>query len=146
MIKKIKTLLACFLILAVFGSMTAFAAEPKATDKTNLETQNALTSPIDLERQTFTGIKDSILVPATEVESQPRFTHDFQGTIWGDGVRLRNAPSDTATVLELMYDGERVWIDQRYNDPNGDWYHVTRQSTGRTGYVYWEYCQPDFGR
>jgi len=135
-----------FLVLAVFGNMTVFAAEPKATKETIAEAENEMTLPIDLKRQTFRGIKASILVPAAEFEVQPRFVHDLQGTIIGDGVRLRDAPSNTATVLELMYDGERVWVDQRYDDPDGNWYHVTRQSTGRTGYVYSSYCQPDFDR
>ena len=87
----------------------------------------------------------SILVPATEEEQRASsFPHTFQGTILADGVRLRSTPSESATVLELMYSGERVWIDEGYQ--NADWYHVTRQSTGRTGYVYWEYLQPDFQR
>ena len=29
----------------------------------------------------------------------------------GDGVRLRNSPTTTATILELMYNGESVYID-----------------------------------
>lgn len=135
--KKIKVFLTMLFMVTMLGGMTASASEVKgATD---------LTAPIDIERQTFTGIENSILVPATEEEQRASsFPHTFQGTILADGVRLRSTPSESATVLELMYSGERVWIDEGYQ--NADWYHVTRQSTGRTGYVYWEYLQPDFQR
>ncbi|WP_342414578.1 SH3 domain-containing protein [Paenibacillus sp. FSL R10-2782] len=134
MSKKVKMFLAIFSIFAVFGSTAAFAAETKATDE--------LTSPTDLQSQTVTNTANSILVPATEAELQVQFKHDFQGTVIGNGVRLRSTPSKTGAILESMYSGEKVWIDQSY--PTNGWYHVTRISTGRTGYVSDDYIQPDF--
>lgn len=67
----------------------------------------------------------------------------MQGTVLGDGVRLRSTASEKGKILELMYKGERVWIDQSYYNEEG-WFRVTRLKTGRTGYVYPDYIQPDF--
>lgn len=38
-------------------------------------------------------------------------THTANGEIINNGVRLRKSPSTSATILELMYDGELIWID-----------------------------------
>ncbi len=101
----------------------------------------------------FSTIRDINLNGCFNSRSQNSyFTHnkfhvyafDMQGTVIGDGVRLRSAASNTSSVLELMYSGERVWIDSSYS--NANWYRVIRQSTGRTGYVNWEYIQPDYAR
>lgn len=135
MIRKMKIFFASFFVLALLGNMVAYASETKTT--------NDLTSPVDLDRQTFTTIEDSILVPANDTEFHV-YAFDMQGTVIGDGVRLRSAASNTSSVLELMYSGERVWIDSSYS--NANWYRVIRQSTGRTGYVNWEYIQPDYAR
>ena len=55
------------------------------------------------------------------------------GIVNGDGVRLRAQPSLSSTVLETMYKREVVVID--YSQSNGTWYKVTRQKTGRSGWV-----------
>ena len=55
------------------------------------------------------------------------------GIVSGDGVRLRAQPSLSSTVLETMYKREVVVID--YSQSNGTWYKVTRQKTGRSGWV-----------
>lgn len=55
------------------------------------------------------------------------------GIVNGDGIRLRSQPSLSSTVLETMYKGEVVVID--YSQSNGSWYKVTRQKTGRSGWV-----------
>lgn len=56
-----------------------------------------------------------------------------RGIVNGDGIRLRSQPSLSSTVLETMYKGEVVEID--YSQSNGSWYKVTRQKTGRSGWV-----------
>ena len=54
----------------------------------------------------------------------------------GDGVRLRNSPTTTATILELMYNGESVYIDYAPSNANGvGWYRVQRIKTGTWGWV-----------
>lgn len=55
------------------------------------------------------------------------------GIVNGDGIRLRSQPSLSSTVLETMYKGEVVVID--YSQSTGSWYKVTRQKTGRSGWV-----------
>ena len=57
--------------LTILGNMTALAAEPKGTNEVNSNSNYALTSPVDLERLTFTSIKDSILVPVKAFELKP---------------------------------------------------------------------------
>ena len=54
------------------------------------------------------------------------------GNIKGDGARLRKRPKKTATVLELMYNGEHVCINytKSASESNGDWYYVKRVKTG----------------
>lgn len=39
------------------------------------------------------------------------YIHNSNADVYGNGVRLRSAPNTSATILELMYDGEYVWID-----------------------------------
>ena len=63
--------------------------------------------------------------------------NDFKGIIVGDGVRLRKKPNKTATILELMYDGERVYVYPQISaeDGNGKWTYIQRYKTGTTGWV-----------
>lgn len=55
------------------------------------------------------------------------------GEVVGSGVRLRNKPSSSATVLELMYNGEKVMID--YSVTYTNWYLLRRNKTGTWGYA-----------
>ena len=63
------------------------------------------------------------------------------GNVKGDGARLRKQPKKSATVLELMYNGEHVCINytKSANESNGDWYYVKRVKTGTWGWVYHSY-------
>ena len=63
------------------------------------------------------------------------------GNIKGDGARLRKRPKKTATVLELMYNGEHVCINytKSASESNGNWYYVKRVKTGTWGWVYHSY-------
>lgn len=38
-----------------------------------------------------------------------------------------------STILELMYTGERVWIDEEGSNPN--YYHLKRNQTGTIGWT-----------
>ncbi len=60
-----------------------------------------------------------------------------EGTIYGDGVRLRKKPSSSSTVLELMYNGEEVLVYPQITaeDGKGKWTYIKRYKTGTTGWV-----------
>ena len=91
-------------------------------------------------------VEDSILVPEEELRVDVDLvTREYiEGTVTGDGVRLRAEPSTSGTVLELMYKGERVRIDNSVQAqlPYG-WMRVQRIETGRWGYVSWDYINED---
>lgn len=60
------------------------------------------------------------------------------GNVTDNGVRLRKKPSLSATVLELMYNGENVLIDYIKSYENGFdslWFYVKRIKTGTWGWV-----------
>lgn len=63
------------------------------------------------------------------------------GEICGNGVRLRTAPSKSATILELMYNGEHVLIDfnTSFRQSNGTWYYIKRIITGTWGWTNRDY-------
>ena len=72
-------------------------------------------SPIDKSRLEFTTLEESILIPESEIIVEPgKASRYVGGTVIGDGVRLRSEPSTSAPVLELMYYGERVVVDDGY--------------------------------
>ena len=60
-----------------------------------------------------------------------------EGTIYGDGVRLRLKPSKTSTVLELMNNGESVYVYPQITAESGKgkWTYIKRDKTGTTGWV-----------
>lgn len=63
--------------------------------------------------------------------------------VTGDGVRLRNSPSSSGTVLEVMYSGEYVYVDYSMTATygNGQWCYVKRASTSTYGWVSAQYIQ-----
>ena len=61
------------------------------------------------------------------------------GTIVEDGVRLRKGPSTSATILELMYVGELVYIDLSTSASVSGWYYVQRGKTGTWGWAKADY-------
>mgnify|MGYP005783193689 FL=1 len=133
-----KMLLALLMVAMLCSGMTVMAVEAD------------LSAPIDSSRQEFTSVEDSILIPPSADEVLVT-NLAANATVTGDGVRLRSAPSLSAPVLELMYTGERVWynpdMSQLVYADGHYWYQVTRvETTGRSGYVDWDYIQPDFER
>ena len=71
-------------------------------------------------------------------------TRAANGDVVGNGVRLRNAPSTSAAILELMYDGENVLIDfqKTYSVTNNGFFYVQREKTGTWGWVKSSYICP----
>lgn len=61
------------------------------------------------------------------------------GDVVEDGVRLRKGPSTSATILELMYSGEYVYIDTTTSASVSGWYYVQRRKTGTWGWAKAEY-------
>lgn len=100
-------------------------------------------APVDEERQEFTTIEDSILIPESEIEVEPGIASRYvNGKVIGNGVRLRSEPSTSAPVLELMYNGESLIVSQAYVAPG--WVKVQRVKTGRWGYVAEEFHKVEF--
>lgn len=60
--------------------------------------------------------------------------------IVGDGVRLRKAPVD-GTILELMYNGEKILIDPTADSDYAAWIYVQRVKTGTVGWMEWSYFE-----
>ena len=56
-----------------------------------------------------------------------------------NGVRLRNAASSTATILELMYSGETVCINYGVSAGDNGWYYLQRTKTGTWGWASTRY-------
>ncbi|MEH2951587.1 SH3 domain-containing protein [Candidatus Merdisoma sp. JLR.KK011] len=101
------------------------------------------TAPVDEERQEFTTIEESILIPESEIEVEPDIAGRYvNGMVLGDGVRLRSEPSTSAPVLELMYYGEPLIVSQAYVAPG--WMKVQRVKTGRWGYVSDKYVWEEY--
>ena len=63
------------------------------------------------------------------------------GEVTADGVRLRKTPSTTATIVELMYTGETVYVETAKTTTSGGirWYYVTRIMDGTCGWVSSQY-------
>ncbi len=59
------------------------------------------------------------------------------GEVDGNGVRLRAKASSSASVLELMYDGEAVGVnpDKTVTKSGTKWYYLKRMKTGTWGYA-----------
>ena len=57
-----------------------------------------------------------------------------------DGVRVRNTPSTSGTVLGLLYKGEQVEVsDTMYYGSGYSWYYIISVKTGISGYVVTSY-------
>jgi hypothetical protein len=60
------------------------------------------------------------------------------GIITGAGVRIRQQPDTTSTVLGLLYKNDSVDINKK----SGSWYNITTHRLPRvTGYVYATYIE-----
>lgn len=131
MVKKLFKSTILIGILCILFTSSVLAKEPDTT------------APIDEERQEFTTIEDSILIPKSEIEVEPSIASRYvNGKVLGDGVRLRSEPSTSAPVLELMYSGEPLIVSQAYVAPG--WVKVQRVKTGRWGYVAEQYVWEEY--
>lgn len=79
-----------------------------------------------------------VLIMAAAILTTPLVTYAAftqLAVINGDGVRLRKTPVD-GTVLELMYKGEFIMIDNDLVDhAHPAWIYVRREKTGTTGWM-----------
>lgn len=60
-----------------------------------------------------------------------------EGTVIGNGVRLRAEPNFDCTIYGLMYDGETVLVNLEMSTMT--FYYVKREKTGEYGYVNRDY-------
>ena len=92
------------------------------------------TEPLYIELGSVTLSSNSYQVASTKSIAE-------NGNIFGNGVRLRKLPKKTATILELMYNRERVCINytKSAKESNGKWYYVKRVKTGTWGWVNYNY-------
>ena len=122
----------------------------KAAVVTEVATQNLkLNNAINEAKNEYEG--DVIGVGTIELGSVTLSSNSYQvastksiaenGNIFGNGVRLRKLPKKTATILELMYNRERVCINytKSAKESNGKWYYVKRVKTGTWGWVNYNY-------
>ena len=78
------------------------------------------------------------LVPTADV----MMYSNQNGSVKGDGVRLRAKPSTSATVLESMSIHEKVCVDMtKSKSKNYKWYYLKRVKTGTWGWVKAEYIR-----
>lgn len=128
-------------ILGIFVMIISFTAQPSLAYAQETETDmGAVLVVTDIDEKT--NIATAIICP-TSTSSY------IIGDIVGDGVRLRSAPSDTATILELMYFGEEVYVDlskSHVSDYVIDWYYIQRKDTTQTwGYTSSQYIYLETG-
>ena len=117
-VKRIILMVAIFIFagMAVSGlSMRAEAAERDADE---------------------TEVLAQVVVPREEVFAAVTYSAG-NGIVTGSGVRLRKEPNKTATILELMNNGELVNII--LSDTTTKWYHLRRIKTGTKGYASKDY-------
>lgn len=63
-------------------------------------------------------------------------------SIKGNGIRLRKGPGTSATILGLLYDGDRIkLIHQEYT--NGQWWYYIEIESGLKGYILPKYIRYD---
>ena len=121
-----KRILAGFMSLLLAGSMM---------------TSNVLTYAAETGNAPADNVQNcEIQILSTDVEHNRSLarvtTHTANGEIINNGVRLRKSPSTSATILELMYDGELIWIDwSAYGSAGLNWHRVQRIKTGTYGWV-----------
>ena len=84
---------------------------------------------------------DEIQNNTNEVETYA--TKKFgNASIKGDGVRIRETSSTTATILGLLYTGDRVQIiNQIYS--NGSWWYYIKTESGVKGFILTQYAKYD---
>lgn len=94
-------------------------------------------------RKRLVGAALSLMLASSVGMGAYAATFAYPGTVTGDGVRLRTVP-DTGTVLELMYSGERVYVDKEMTEESGAAYYLKRAKTGTVGYGDFHYIRLDY--
>lgn len=89
------------------------------------------------------GVAASLALVMTTSMGAHAASFAYPGTVNADGVRLRQVP-DTGTILELMYSGERVYVDKEMTEASGAAYYLKRAKTGTIGYGDFHYIDLDY--
>lgn len=120
---KKKLFVAVFCVCAFLAMNTRANADSRTVDVQQNQVNEGL-------------VKAEISIPKEEVMNTVSIII-ANGAVEGDGVRLRKKPSSSAAVLELMYNGEGVYVDFSESvKKNGVlWYNLRRAKTGTWGYT-----------
>ena len=128
----------CFVMAVIFTCMLFVPYTAEAADSdSDEETVASSVTEIEIISYDETN-RRSLAILSTSKKSA-------NGEINGNGVRLRAKPSTSASVLELMYDGEKIWIDwDKYGTAGLSWYYIQRIKTGTYGWTSASYvCSLD---
>lgn len=133
--------LAAIFLLGVGNSEKVFASDTGSSAQVEQEKERVLDGgSIDMGDVKLEVLSyDKVTQKSLAVVKKKK--HDANAEICGNGVRLRKKPSKSSTILELMYDGEAVWIDwSKYGrGASLSWYYIQRLKTGTYGWAHYDY-------
>ncbi len=146
--QRVKSYIVFLAIFAIY--VVAFSEKNIARAATvvqqDLVDLNAAEQVLDMAERENIGDDIGIGIILTEDYMQKSYTSkkiDENGSVIGDGVRLRKRPNKEATVLELMYNKETVCINYtKSRDTDGKWLYIKRVRTGTWGWVKQNYILP----
>lgn len=118
-------------VIGLVLALTLLVAEAAVVSATELP-------DMGIEQQTETLASDDSN-PGEGFEYGVVQTPRTRSTVVEDGVRLRQGPSTSAPVLELMYCGETVLIDRTTSSKVPGWYYLKRINTGTWGWASSDY-------
>jgi hypothetical protein len=113
---------------------------------TVMMTNNVMANCVD-----ETGINDEIVEATIQIDMQQEINMiDIQystasyigGVVVGNGIALRTGPGASNTILERMYNKEKVKVNLTKSNrecPSGRWYYLQRTKTGTWGWASTEY-------
>lgn len=130
---KLKKRIGCLMIALCFMILECGAIS--AEELPVVITKQADLSKLYLYDTNGDGEVTAVVIGGETSETPEEGGMRLMSSVKNDGVRLRNAPNNSATVLELMYVGESVTI--YINDPctGTGWYYLKRTKTGTYGYA-----------
>ncbi len=136
-----KRFLAMLLVTAVASSVCKIAACQVISAKTKDEEKSCSTAAFTENEEGTGSIQLAVVNADGEISLSPVscYSATMSGKVYGDGVRLRKAPSLTSTVLELMDKGEVVSINFDKSQLSKGYYYVKRIKTGTRGYASVKY-------
>lgn len=137
--KNKKRFLTMLLVIAVMGSACGISTYQAVSAKTK-EAEKSCSISMENEKGTE-NVQLAVVNADGQVSMSPVscYSATITGKVYGDGVRLRKAPSLTSTVLELMARGEVVAIYTDKSELSKGYYYVKRIKTGTRGYASVKY-------